>query len=154
MGRIVSESRLKLILRLAAAIATIQATAHLALFLRSQPKPGAAIWPLAEAMRAMAVAGHTNFWKMYFGYGLLSAVTAFLVAALIWLAATFDEGSRDMARRLVGFVLIAVVAHAVLIWEYFFVLPLLFDGVVAVLLALGWRAFCKVAPPELLSQAG
>jgi hypothetical protein len=132
--------RARLILRVAASVATLQAAAHLALFLRSQPSPGSTAWSLVEAMRAQSAPGHTTYWGMYFGYGLLSALTAFFVAALIWVAASFDAGSRRFAARLVAVIFITVVIHALLIARFFFVLPLIFDIVVAALLALGWFA--------------
>ena len=135
-----SEQRAKLILRVAASVATLQAAAHAVLFLRSPPKPGSPAWPLLEAMRAQTAPGHTTYWDMYFGYGLLAALTAFFIAALIWIAAGFDAGSRGLAGRLLGVTLIAVMIHAVLIARYFFILPLLFDIIVGALLALGWLA--------------
>jgi hypothetical protein len=61
---------------------------------------------------------------------------AFFIAALIWAAASFDAGSRRLARSITGITLIAVVIHAVLIARYFFILPLLFDIIVAVTLAI------------------
>lgn len=134
------ERRAKLILRVAASVATLQAAAHVILFLRSQPKPGSAAWPLVEAMRMQTAPGHTTYWDMYFGYGLLAAMTAFFVAALIWVAAGFDAGSRRLARWLVGVTMVAVIIHALLIARYFFHLPLLFDIVVAGFLAFGWMA--------------
>lgn len=144
-----SEQRARLILRVAAAVATLQAAAHLTLFLRSQPKPGSAVWPLAQAMRAQAAPGHTDYWAMYFGYGLLSAVTAVLIAALIWLAASFDAGSRRLARWLVAIVLVAVLVHAAVIARYFFPVPLYFDILVAALLALGLTA---MRGPDLIRR--
>jgi hypothetical protein len=132
--------RAKLILRVAASVATLQAGAHLTLFLRSLPKPGSPVWPLVEAMRAQTAPGQTTYWGMYLGYGLLSAVTAFFTAALIWLAASFDAGSRGLLQWLVALILIAVLIHAALIACYFFILPLLFDIVIAALLAFGWIA--------------
>jgi len=135
----VSAIPVKALLRSAAVIATVQAVAHLTLFLRGQPAPGSPVWPLVEAMKAQPGAGNTNYWGMYFGYGLLSALTAFLIAALIWLASAFDERSRGLARTLVLIVLVAVALHALVIQRYFFALPLYFDIVVAVLLTLAWE---------------
>lgn len=135
-----SERRARLVLRVAAALATLQAAAHLTLFLRSMPGPNSPAWPLVQAMRGQAGPGHTTYRGMYFGYGLLSAVTALFIACLIWLAASFDAGSRRLARRLVAIVLLAVAVHAVVIALYFFPVPLYFDILVAALLAGGWMA--------------
>jgi hypothetical protein len=140
-----STGRAKLILRVAASVATLQAAAHLALFLRSQPKPGSPARPLVEAMQTQSGSAHTTYWDMYFGYGLLSALTAFFVAALIWLSASFDEGSRRLVQRLVAVILLVVVIHAALIARYFFILPLTFDMVVAALLACGWAALSRLS---------
>ncbi len=128
----------RLVLRAAAAMATIQAGAHLTLFLRAKPLPGSAAWPLIEAMKAQTAPGNTTYWGMYFGYGLLSALTAFFIAALIWLASTFDEGSRQLARTLIMVVLFTVALHAVVIVRYFFAVPLYFDIIVALLLGASW----------------
>jgi hypothetical protein len=140
MTSLTSLRRPKLILRVAASVATLQAAAHVILFLRSQPNPGSAAWPLVQAMRMETAPGHTTYWGMYFGYGLLAALMAFFIAGLIWAAASFDAGSRRLARLLVGITSVAVVSHAVLIARYFFILPLLFDIIVAVLLACSWIA--------------
>jgi hypothetical protein len=138
-----SFGRAKLILRVAASVATLQAAAHVTLFLRSQPRPGSAAWPLVQAMRMQTAPGHTTYWGMYFGYGLLSALTAFFIAALIWLAASFDGGSRRFARWLVALTLVALAIHAALITRYFFILPLVFDVIVVALLAFGWIALAR-----------
>lgn len=140
MNDAATERYAKVTLRMAASVATLQAMAHLILFLRSQPSPDSPVWSLAEAMRAQVVTGNTTYWGMYFGYGLLSALTAFFIAALIWVAASHDAGSRKLARLLIAVVLIGVVAHAIVISRYFFVLPLYFDIIVAVLLGFGWPA--------------
>lgn len=138
----------RVLLRSAAVLATIQAMAHLTLFLRGQPAPGSPVWPLVEAMKAQAGAGNTNYWGMYFGYGLLSALTAFLIAALICLASLYDEGSKGLARTLVLIVLVAIALHALVIQRYFFALPLYFDIIVALLLALAWA---KLGGEELVT---
>ena len=62
------------------------------------------------------------------------------MAALIWLAATFDQDSRQLVRNLIGIVALAVALHAVVIGRYFFALPLCFDAVVVVLLTVGWAS--------------
>jgi hypothetical protein len=145
MTAILSQRGARFILRVAAAVATLQAAAHLTLFLRSQPRPGSPAWPLTEMMRAQSAPGHTDYWAMYFGYGLLSALTALFVAALIWLAASFDGRSRSLARGLVLIVLGAIIVHAVLIARYFFPVPLYFDVAVAALLVLGWAAMRPIS---------
>ena len=89
-------------------------------------------------MRVQAGPEHSTYWGMYFGYGLLSALTAALVAGLIWLGAAFANDCRTMARWLIGLVGTAVVLHAIVIGAYFFRVPLWFDLLVAALLAIGW----------------
>jgi hypothetical protein len=129
-----SDGKARLILRVAASVATLQAAAHLVLFLRSQPRPGSAAWPLEQAMRMQAVPGHANYWGMYFGYGLLAAVTAFFIAALVWVLTTFEAGSRALTLRMTALTALVVAVHAAIIARYFFILPLLFDILIAVLL--------------------
>jgi hypothetical protein len=130
--------RARLVLCIAAAIASLQAIVHLAMLLRSQPGPQSIAGKLLRTMQATIAPGGTNYEAMYFGYELLSAATAFLTAALVWIAATYGSESRALARRLVIIILVATIVHAVIIARYFFALPLYFDIALAALLAIGW----------------
>jgi hypothetical protein len=132
-----SERRARPILRVAAAVAALQAATHSILFLWSQPDPSSRLWPMVEAMQAQIV-GPTNYWQMYFGYGLRDALGEAVIAVFIALAASFDLGSRALARRLVGFLIFAVLAYAVLGALYFFRLPLVFYAALTALLVPGW----------------
>lgn len=138
-GSAVRDQRARLFLRLAAGIAALQAATHLVLFLRSQPAPGSASWPLVQAMQAQ-MAGPVSYWDMYFGYGLRDALTAILIAILIGLASTFDAGGRTLARRLCGVLILALIAYATIVWAYFFRPPLVFYAAVLATLIPGWLA--------------
>lgn len=136
--------RAKITLRVAAGVATLQALAHIVLFARSQPSRGSAVWPLEQAMRAQTAPGHANYWGMYFGYGLLAAITAFFTAALIWVLTGFDAKSARLARQTTTVIAATLAAHAVVVAQYFFVIPLVFDLIVIGLLLLSWFALRNV----------
>jgi chromate transport protein ChrA len=75
--------------------------------------------------------GQRTYWDFYFGYGLIAVVLAVLITAVIAIATS----DRNTQMRLSACALTTVLAHAAIIARYFFVLPLAFDLVVAVLLA-------------------
>jgi hypothetical protein len=133
------------LLRAAAAAGGVQAALHLFLFVRAAPAPGSTAGKIVTTMRDQALPGapDPSYWSMYFGYGLLAAMSTLVGALLVLLLSTFDAGSRRLARRLTGLLVVANLAHAGLVSIYFFPLPILFDLLVAFLLGTAWLALGK-----------
>jgi len=125
-----SSSRVRMALRLTAAIALLQGLGHAALFLSAQPRHGAAEVAVIGAMREQSFdfggfAPH-SYWDLYYGYGLLAVVFALFIAAALWLTSGLAEQPRQIL-RFTGCIGVAVAIHAAIIARYFFKLPLEFD---------------------------
>jgi hypothetical protein len=128
-----SASRVRLALRVTAAVALIQGLGHAAIFLSARPRHGAAEVAVIEAMRAQSFdfggfAPH-SYWDLYYGYGLLAVVFALFIALSLWLTSGL-AGQPRQVRRFAGAIGVAVAAHAVIVARCFFRLPLEFDLVV------------------------
>ena len=127
------------ILRIAAAVAAIQGTAHAALFLRAKPRHGPAEVAVVEAMKAnrFDFAGASrSYWDFYFGYGLQAAGACLVEALLFVFLARVAAAEPPLARPIVALFVAVNIAHAILTARYFFYLPVLFDVLVAA--CLGW----------------
>jgi hypothetical protein len=119
-----------LALRLTAVVALLQGLGHAALFVRAQPRHGAAEVAVIGAMRSQSFdfggfAPH-SYWDLYFGYGLLAVVFALFIAAALWLTSGLAEQPQQV-RRFTGCIVVAASIHAAIIARYFFKLPLEFD---------------------------
>jgi hypothetical protein len=131
--------RTSTLLRIAALLALVQAVAHAAMFLTAQPTNGPDEIAVVGAMKAHAFlfGGFSRtYWDLYFGYGLLAALVVVFEAALLWLLAGL---ARDEPARLRGVIALLIaynLAHAALLLRYFFLVPIVADGVVTLVLVL------------------
>jgi hypothetical protein len=128
----------KLLLRIASLLALIQFAAHTSLLLTYAPKHGPEEAAVVEAMKSHAfnfggVRPH-SYWEMYFGYGLFAAVNCLIEAILFW---QLTSGSVNLApaRSIVLLFCLANIGYAILVWKYFFLVPLVFDAAIALCLA-------------------
>jgi hypothetical protein len=122
------------ILRLAAALAAVQGTAHGSLFVRAKPRHGPIEEAVVEAMRSnrFDFAGATrSYWDLYYGYGLQAAAACLVEAILLWQLARIAESQPALVGPIVGLFVLVNVAHAMLTARYFFYLPVVFDLVIA-----------------------
>lgn len=121
----------------AAATCGVQALIHATLFLsfahRADTRQGRVIAQMRADSFDYGMLGRRTYWDFYFGYGLIAVVLALLITAVIAIAGATSD--RDAQTRLSACAMTTVLAHAAIIARYFFVLPLAFDLVVAVLLA-------------------
>jgi hypothetical protein len=133
---------MRTLLRIAAALALVQALAHTAMFLNMHPTHGADEIAVVSAMKSHAfLFGGFNrtYWDMYFGYGLLAALVVFVEAALFWLLAGLPVEDRRL-RPIVGLFILYNLAHAALLARYFFAIPIFADLIVAAALLAAWIA--------------
>jgi hypothetical protein len=126
-------------LAIAAALASIQYLAHAVLFLRAKPQHGKDEVDLLEQMKRKRWKFNgfeRSYWDFYFGYGLLAILWGAVEIAILWvLVSTAGKGSVSIV-PLVGILLVANVAHAALTLRYFFLTPVIFDVLIAILLAM------------------
>lgn len=127
------------ILQATSILAALQYTAHAVLFLSATPTHGPDEIAVIETMKAhrFDVYGFDrSYWDFYFGYGLLAILFGLVEVVVLWQLATLAKADSYRVRPIIGMLIFANVAHALLMWRYFFLGPLLFD--VAVAACLGW----------------
>jgi hypothetical protein len=96
---------------------------------------------LLNAMKALhfdAMGSLRTYWDFYFGFGLFLTVNLLLLSALLWRLASLVKAEPAMARPFIGLLCIAFLAFAVLSWLYFFIAPLVIEGIIALLLGLAY----------------
>lgn len=130
---------MSLLLPIAAVLASIQYLAHAVLFLRAKPQHGRDEADLLERMKRQRwkfYGFERGYWDFYFGCGLLAILWGFVEVAILWdLAFVATKGSVSVVPW-VGTLLVANVAHAALTLRYFFLTPVMFDLLIAIILAL------------------
>jgi len=131
------------LLRIAAAIDLLYFAAHTA-GAPWTPARAPAELAVLEAMRThgfQAEGFARTYWDFYFGFGV--AISGFLLvqAVALWQLASLARSDAARLRSVVTSFLVAFVFNAVVAWKYFFPLPALMAGVIAVCLALAvWAA--------------
>ena len=126
-----------LALRIAAVLAAIQGLAHGALFITAKPRHGDAEVAVISAMKSgRFFAGGLSYWDNYFGYGLIAAAICFVEAVLFWQLAKLAATQPATVRPIVALFIAWNVLHALILTRYFkFPLPIAFDVIVAIALA-------------------
>ena len=126
---------MSVLLRILAVVALVQGIAHGTLFVRARPTHGESETAVVEAMRSNAfrfAAAPRTYWDMYFGYGLEAAFVCLVEAVLFWLLAEAAPGNGPLVRSVAALFVIANVAHIVMLVRYFaFLVPIVFDGLIA-----------------------
>lgn len=127
-----------ILLRVAAVLAAVQGLAHGALFVSAKPRYGASEVAVIEAMKMnrFFAGGTKSYWDMYFGYGLIAAGTCLVEAVLLWQLGRIAAANPALLRPIIALIVVANIAHVVLVARYFmFVVPMVFDVLIAALLA-------------------
>ena len=130
---------MKALLQIAAALATLQYFAHALLFLRAKPSHGREEADLVERMKGQRwkFSGFTrSYWDFYFGYGLLAILWGIVEVIILWQLVSLANDGSVSVRPVVATLLGANIAHAALTLRYFFLQPVLFDLLIAIVLAL------------------
>jgi hypothetical protein len=136
-------------LRAAAVVGALFAAGHTRGMPWTPVKDGAAAAVL-DAMKAvpisMAGAQH-SYWDYYQGFGISISVYLLALAVLLWQLAAL---ARQDARRLRPLLLTVAAAYAavgVIAWQYIFMVPLLFSGVIVVCILVACVLAGRAAPP-------
>ena len=98
---------------------------------------------LLNAMKALhfdAMGSLRTYWDFYFGFGLFLTVNLLLLSALQWQLASLVKAEPTIARPFVGMLCIAFLAFAALSSLYFFIAPLVIEGIIALLLGLAYAS--------------
>jgi hypothetical protein len=127
------------LLRIAAVVAAIQYGAHAFLFLTAKPSHGTEETELVQRMQSLRWhfrGFRRSYWDFYFGYGLLVIVWGFIEVILLFQLASIASTSSVSVAPLVTTLLAANIGHAILTLRYFFLIPVIFDLVIAILLGI------------------
>ena len=77
-----------------------------------------------------------TYWDIYFGFGLIITVYLLVQAAVLWQMASLAKTDAVRVRPIVVSFLIAFVINAALAWKYFFAVPVVMAGLIAICLAI------------------
>jgi hypothetical protein len=134
------EMKAALLLRIAAVMAFLHGVLHTIGGVFGGAAPGAQ----ATAVAAMKtnqfdVTGLTrSYWDFFMGFGLFITVTFLLEAVVFWQLAAMTKTDAVRTRPIVMAFCVGYVAYAVLAWRYFFVVPVVFEVVIALCLLGAW----------------
>lgn len=126
-------------LRIASIVALVQCVAHTYLLVSYVPTHGPEEVALVEAMKLHRFNfGSTvhSYWELYFGYGLFAAVNCLIEAVLFWQLAALAKTDSVRIRPIVALFLLANVGYAILVWNYFFLTPIVPDTAIVICLGL------------------
>ena len=91
-----------------------------------------------KALRFDAMGSLRTYWDFYFGFGLFLTVNLLLISVLLWQLSSLVKAEPEIARPFIGLLCVAFLAFAVLSWLYFFIAPLIIEGVIALLLGFAY----------------
>ncbi len=129
-------SRSKL-LGIALGVALFQYITHTYLFLSARPRHGEEEERVIEAMKShhWEFSGFSrSYWDFYYGYGLLAILLGVVEIVSLWQLSLQARTDPHRITPLVTLWLFMNLAHGILILNYFFILPAVFDFLMVILL--------------------
>ena len=77
-----------------------------------------------------------TYWDLYFGFGLVISVYLLVQAVVLWQTASLARTDAVRVRPIVVSFFIAFVINTALSWKYFFVVPVVMAGLIAICMAI------------------
>ncbi len=74
------------------------------------------------------------YWDIYFGFGIVISLYMLVLAVALWQVAALAKAEPARVRPVVATFLIAFIINTALAWKYFFVVPVVMSGVIAMCL--------------------
>lgn len=138
-----------LFLRIAAILSLLASCGHTYLFLTYFPSHGPQETAVVAAMKSARFhfgwpASH-SYWELYFGYGLFVAISCFIEAVVLWQLASLSKSGSLRIEPIVATFVLGEAGYAVLMFKYFFLIPIFVHSALAVCLA---AAFLASSPRE------
>ncbi|HKB46027.1 MAG TPA: hypothetical protein VKC90_16640, partial [Chitinophagaceae bacterium] len=75
-----------------------------------------------------------SYWDFYFGYGLLAILYGVVEIVLLLLLSSLSKTNSFKLRPVIAVFIFANILHAILILNYFFLLPAIFDLIISLVL--------------------
>jgi len=112
---------------------------HTFLFLTYTPSHGPQETAVVAAMKSARFhfgwpASH-SYWELYFGYGLFVAISCFVEAVVLWQIATLAKSDPSRIKSMVAMFFFGEAGYAVLMYKYFFVIPIVVHSALVIFLA-------------------
>jgi len=95
--------------------------------------------PILEAMKNHSFEAEGfkgTYWDLYFGFGLIISVYLLVQAVVLWQVASLAKIDAIRVRPIVVSFLAGFIINAAVSWKYFFVVPVVMAGVIALCLAI------------------
>jgi hypothetical protein len=95
--------------------------------------------PVLQSMRSFRfdVMGVTRTYvDFYLGFGHYITILLVLQSVVLWQLGTIAKTNASLTRPIIAAMLAATVAGALVSWNYIFLVPVVFSGVIAVILAI------------------
>lgn len=125
----------KMLIRIALALVLLELAGHTWLIFAFVPKHGAAEEAVVAAMKSREFSfsgSYHSYWDMYFGYELFVSLSLVMEAGILWNISN---------RATVGVLALGEIGYAILMYKYFFVIPIASHATMAILLTLAWFMF-------------
>ncbi|MCU1226555.1 MAG: hypothetical protein JWQ42_4648 [Edaphobacter sp.] len=129
-----------LLLRGASVLALLHGVMHTIGGVFGEAAPGAQ-QTAVSAMKANqfdAMGATRTYWDFFMGFGLFITVSFLVQAVVFWQLAAMAKVDAVRTRPIVMAFCVGYVAYAVLSWRYFFVVPVVFELVIAACLLGAW----------------
>jgi hypothetical protein len=125
------------LLRSASILTFVHAVLHTMGGLLSAPEHGQDEINVLNTMKAFQfdfMGSMRSYWDFYLGFGLNVTLFLLLAAVLLWQVASLARSEPDKARPFMLTLFAAFIAMMVLSWRFFFIAPLVVEGMIAVLI--------------------
>jgi hypothetical protein len=129
------------LLRIAAVLTLIHAVLHTVGGLLSAPDHGAEEINVLNTMKSFQfdfMGSMRSYWDFYLGFGLIVTLFLLVETVLLWQVASLAKSDPGKARPFMLTLLAAFIATMILSWRYFFIAPLVVEGVIALLIGLAY----------------
>jgi len=98
-----------------------------------------AVLDAMKASRFLAMGASRTYWDFYFGFGVAISAHLLVQAVALWQLANVERRIAGATRPICAAFCIAFVVNAVVVWKYFFAVPLVMAIAVAICLALAYQ---------------
>lgn len=79
-----------------------------------------------------------SYWDFYFGFGLIISLMQLVQAVVLWQLGSLAKTDAARLRPLIAVFCLSLVANAILGWMYFFIIPIVFSMLIAIVLLLAY----------------
>jgi hypothetical protein len=143
-------------LRIASVLAFIELVGHTWLILGFVPKHGPDEVAVVTAMKSHQFSfsgfNHT-YWDLYFGYCLFVSISLVVESGVLWQLGKLAGSATARIRPIVGFLALGEAGYAVLMYKYFFIIPIAGHSAMTILLVVAFFTLSVDPAPSFPSAA-